>query len=171
MRYYFYDFEFEENGETIVPISLGMVSEDERELYLINEDYMMDYQRGYIKPKEWLVENVLDHITAEDVSKHGIPRKYWGKIVQDFISNNGRYKSRKEIQLWAYYAAYDHVALAQLWGPMIDLPTPIPMFTHELMQLMEDTSTVINFKPDQEHNALSDAKWNKIVWESCQGNG
>ena len=42
------------------------------------------------------------------------------------------------IELWAWYAAYDHVALAQLWGAMPALPREIPRFTHELAQRWED---------------------------------
>ena len=42
------------------------------------------------------------------------------------------------IELWAWMAAYDHVALAQLWGDMRALPRAIPRFTHELRQRWED---------------------------------
>ena len=42
------------------------------------------------------------------------------------------------MELWAWYAAYDHVVLAQLWGPMPALPREIPRFTKDLRQLWDD---------------------------------
>ena len=43
-----------------------------------------------------------------------------------------------EVELWAWIAAYDHVALCQLWGPMTALPRALPRFTRELRQRWED---------------------------------
>ena len=44
----------------------------------------------------------------------------------------------EEIELWAWFAAYDHVALGQLWGAMPALPRAIPRFTRELRQRWDD---------------------------------
>mgnify|MGYP003291323402 CR=1 FL=1 len=44
----------------------------------------------------------------------------------------------EELELWAWYAAYDHVALAQIWGRMPDLPREIPRFTKDLRQRWDD---------------------------------
>jgi hypothetical protein len=67
-------------------------------------------------------------------------------------------------ELWAYYSAYDHVALAQLWGPMANLPKGIPMWTHDLMQPLEQMPEDFDM-PTQEnqHNALDDARWNMAL--------
>lgn len=173
MDRYFYDFEFEEDGDTIIPISLGMVSEDGRELYLINKGYMQSYidLEGYhwkgkyasvLTP--WLCENVCDKISQEDINKYGEEWEDWGPIVLDFISKGGKITSRSYVELWGYYVSYDHVALAQIFGKMIDLPEPIPMYSHELKQIIPSRER-IRFTPADEHNALSDAHWNKAVWE------
>lgn len=171
---YFYDGEFEERGYYIIPISLGIVSEDDRELYLINKEYMEAcfsrepyYWKGRYEssPSKWLMDNVIEHISRDDVAEYGVEYESWGPIVQEFISDNGRYKHRSENELWAYYAAYDHVLLAQLWGPMINLPEPVPMYTHELKQIMHSR---IEYKPEVEHNSLSDARCNRKVWQACQ---
>lgn len=176
MYRYFYDFEFEEHGETIIPISLGMVADDGRELYLVNKKYMQSYHdlEGYYwKDKyasvmtNWLCINVCDKISREDVEKYGVDYEDWGPVILDFISKNGEIDDRRYVELWAYFAAYDHVALAQVFGPMIKLPEPIPMYTHELMQLLNGRRT--STAPVDEHNALSDAKWNKWVWENFAG--
>jgi hypothetical protein len=65
-----------------------------------------------------------------------------------------------EVELWADYGAYDHVALAQLWGAMIALPAGVPMYTNDLQQLRRtvgDLQYRPDVDPDAEHNALADA--------------
>lgn len=166
MNRYFYDWEFEENGETILPISLGMVSNNGRELYLINRDYIDLVESGEHTPIQWIEDNVLKYITDDDYINYGVPYYAIAPIVLDFVSMSGRIKSRDDVELWADYAAYDHVRLAQCFGPMIKLPEPIPMYTNELRQELRRTNWKPTFKPEQEHHALYDAKWNKKVFDS-----
>lgn len=71
-----------------------------------------------------------------------------------------------DVELWAYYSAYDHVAYAQLFGKMVDLPEVCPMFTNDLKQ---ECNRLGNPRlPQQEkgkHNALEDARHNQtIAW-------
>lgn len=165
---YFYDFEFEENGITIIPISIGIVSEDDRQLYLINEDYFY-VPNIFSSPTQWLVDNVLKYIDAEQIEKHGLAYDQWGDKVIDFISDGGRYTSRDEIELYAWYEAYDHVALAQIWGPMINLPEPIPMFTREIEDFRQSLSKkqkVLERDYDKypEHHALYDALYQRDLY-------
>ena len=55
---------------------------------------------------------------------------------------------------------------------MHELPTGIPMFTHDLMQLIEDVrATSFPGKPpppEGKHNALIDARWNMDLYRICQ---
>ncbi len=176
---YFIDTEFEENGTTIIPVSLGIKAEDGRELYLINREYMSTYYnlesyqwRGIqSEPSSWLHNNVLQLISKEDTEKFGVPYEKWGSIIQTFISKNGKYKSRNEIELWGWYSAYDHVLLAQIYGPMINLPEPIPMFTNDLETIRNEQEVLerdLNKFP--EHNALSDAKYQEdLYWHWTDG--
>ncbi|HEY9369298.1 3'-5' exoribonuclease domain-containing protein, partial [Streptomyces sp.] len=66
-------------------------------------------------------------------------------------------------QLWAWYGAYDHVVLAQLFGRMVDLPGGVPMWTNDLQQ---ETARLGNPQmPEQPagvHNALADARHNRV---------
>lgn len=90
------------------------------------------------------------------------------------------------IDLYGYYSAYDHVALCWLFGKMIDLPTGFPMYTIDLKQTMDEYvwkrkkeiddnggkslpfDYALDFiknhekfpKQTNEHNSLSDAKFN-----------
>ena len=66
-------------------------------------------------------------------------------------------------ELWAWYAAYDHVALCQLWGRMIGLPSGVPMWTNDLKQEAHRLGNPV--LPDQaegEHNALEDPRHNLV---------
>lgn len=180
---YTYDTEFLEDGKTITLISIGIVCEDGREYYAVNSD--MDTDR--VKNDKWLLDNVWPHLPLRgrresngyagsfspgSLDTHSTlvkPKWVIANEVRDFIvgdiADRDEAVSADELpELWAYYGAYDHVALCQLWGRMINHPRFMPMWTHDLMQLIE---TVPGFEkpkqPADEHNALADARWNFAV--------
>lgn len=165
MTTYAYDTEFLEDGRTIELISIGIVSETGREYYAVNAD--MPIRR--IRKHSWLMENVVPGLPkpAGDWNNH-MPHRWL------FDYNNPVVKRRERIadevhdfllaegppSLWADYAAYDHVVLAQLWGRMIDLPTGLPMFTHDLQQALERAPEgyEVPKQASGHHNALADAR-------------
>ncbi len=184
MTIFCYDTEFFEDGRTIDLISIGIVCEDGREYYAINSDANWDQ----IRKDDWLMDNVVRHLPTHSTgqvkkrSGFGETGWHWGGLnmrdcrvkpkwvianeVRDFIV--GDIAARDEEiaddelpELWAYYGAYDHVALCQLWGRMINHPRFMPMWTHDLMQLIEHLGPDFQ-KPPQtnEHDALADARWN-----------
>ena len=79
------------------------------------------------------------------------------------------------LKFYGYYSAYDHVVLCWLFGKMIDLPKGFPMYTIDLKQMLDekemarqDCTDMVELrnlptypKQTKEHNALTDAKWNK----------
>lgn len=164
-RNFFYDTEFLEDGYSIELISIGIVADDGREYYAVNAD--MDARRIY--KDRWLRDNVWPHLPVQmngglhtmhlDMSS-SLLRPKWliANEVRDFIVDC--LDEGDDPRLWADYAAYDHVALAQLYGKMIDLPAGIPMFTHELRQLLSRVpgSFVEPKQFGDEHNALADAR-------------
>jgi hypothetical protein len=167
-----YDLEFLEDGRTIELISIGMVSDDGREYYAVNRD--MPVRR--IRKHKWLMENVVPHLPKG----HGDQRIHMPKRWLFHYADH-RVKHRTTIaaevaafiraagpdaELWANYGAYDHVALAQLWGPMIALPDGVPMFTHDIQQERSRQGLAWDDLPKQEsgeHNALADARHNQTV--------
>lgn len=169
MYRFFYDWEFQEQQDpetgltTIYPISLGMVSDDGRELYLVNNSYFAWEHMGLVKTSKWVQDNVLNYITDADRVQYGYNFKRFGMHIKHFVSNAGLIKDRSMVELWGYFSAYDHVALAQCFGSMVQLPKCIPMHTKDLKQLVGGKA--IGFVPEDEHHALSDARWNKAVWE------
>lgn len=175
MTAYFYDLEFHDDGKTIDPISIGIVTDDGREYYAVNAD--ADWPR--IRDHAWLMANVVPHLPPAALrlihgvggsASHPVVKQRWqiAHEVSEFIRAGG--EDRDGHQLFAYYGAYDHVALAQLWGPMISLPPWVPMFSHDLKS-MEEGLRSVDFpasRPAQgdEHHALADARWNMAYWHA-----
>jgi hypothetical protein len=155
---YFYDTEFIEDGKTIDLISIGIVAEDGRTYYAISTEF---YPK---KASQWVIDNVLSKLPPRWVTEQDSPRtreesnawKTRKQIKEDIIAFIGEDKP----EFWAYYADYDHVALCQLFGKMMDLPKGYPMYTNDIKQLCNYKGNPQLPKTDNEHNALDDAKWN-----------
>jgi hypothetical protein len=165
---YAYDTEFLEDGRTIDLISIGIVAEDGREYYAVNSD--ADW--GRIEEHEWLMENVWPHLplrgrkpwpefTAQQSSDGHLDttdirvKPHWviANEVREFLLAGDTLPV-----LWADYGAYDHLALCQLFGRMIDLPPGIPMFTHDLQQMVSVHGYNVPEQESGAHNALEDAR-------------
>jgi len=146
---YFLDTEFIEDGKTIDLLSIGIVAEDGRTYYA--ESSECDLTRA----SDWVKENVLPHLLGE--------KKTRKQIAEDIISF-----ARINPEFWGYYADYDWVALCQLYGRMIDLPKGWPMYCRDLKQLLDERGNPKMPKPLKEHNALSDAQWNWLVYRKLQ---
>lgn len=172
---YFYDTEFIEDGKTIDLISIGVVAEDGREFYAQNFDCDFSLCSG------WVEDNVYPHLLRFDMetykpndrlsSTQPVPIPPWylhgtiGRRLIGWIGSDQLLGDDKP-EFWGYYADYDHVALCQLFGTMMDLPKGFPMYTRDLKQWCDQLG---NPKlPEQgkgEHHALADAKWNKLVYD------
>jgi hypothetical protein len=164
----YYDTEFLETADTLARgidlISIGLVAEDGREYYAITaRDDVIHMAFG----DSWLSQNVTPHLPiTEDESafdwQWDTTHKDWPAVkppaliaaeVRDFIV------ATPDVELWAWYAAYDHVVLCWLWGRMVDLPEGVPMWTNDLRQEVQRLGNPA--MPEQagaEHNALADAR-------------
>jgi hypothetical protein len=153
MRRFFYDCEFIEDGTTIDLVSIGMVDETGREFYAVSTEF--DPSRAI----DWVRANVLDKLPSP-ADRAWRSRERIREDLLAFLTEPGQ-----SIELWAWMAGYDHVALAQLWGDMRALPRPIPRFTHELRQKWEDAgSPAMPPPPPDQHDALADARYNLERW-------
>lgn len=146
MKYWF-DTEFIEDGRTIDLISIGVVSDDRRWGGYYAEVAECDHSLA----SPWVRANVLIHLQGGAAVK---PRHV---IASDLIEVFGH-----NPEIWAYYAAYDWVALCQLFGTMMDLPKGWPMYCRDLKQLAGNTPLLEQGKG--EHHALADAKWTRDAW-------
>lgn len=193
MRYW-YDCEFIENGRTIDLISIGIVSEDDRELYLVNEKIDRPNNPGKlyhrIAGNRWLMQNVVPHLPLnpnthlrvpnrvmtgqfdlDHESLSVVPLAYIRKAVRDFVCPGPDHSGDvpNPVELWAWCGAYDHVALMQLFGTMAEKPDWFPPYTNDFQQLLDAAEVLNEWLPKQiegQHNALADAKHLRWMMES-----
>lgn len=155
---YFYDCEFVEDGITIDLISIGVVCEDGREYYAVSTEFDPD------RAGPWVRRHVLPKL-PEPASPLWRSRERIREDLYTFLVP----RPTVEPQLWAWVSAYDHVALCQLWGSMVDLPTALPRYTNELRQHwdMAGRPPLPPVPPDA-HDALADARHNLAKFEAIE---
>lgn len=175
---YYVDTEFLEDGRTIDLISIGIVCEDGREYYAVNADAPWDR----IAQHGWLMGNVVPSLPRLG----GEARQRWidsrsqqmsNPVYLDHGDRNVKPKtqiadevkrfllSRGTPELVAWYASFDHVCLAWLFGPMSDMPAGIPYWTYDLKQEATRLGLTDDDLPQQTsgiHNALADARHNLV---------
>ena len=144
-----FDTEFIEDGKTIDLISIGLVRDDGATLYLENAE--CDLGRA----SDWVRANVLPKLRGVD---YQFTRRHIASEVALFAGMGPEF--------WAYYADYDWVALCQLYGRMIDLPTGFPMYCRDLKQELDRLGNPKAPKQDEStaHDALADALWTRDTW-------
>lgn len=112
VKRFFYDCEFDETPYGIKLISIGIVDENNNELYLINKDFNWD-----LCTNQWLIKNVKSKIISQPdfykVNMAEIARRVL-KFLNPSLDTN--------LKLYGWYSAYDHVCFCQLFGKMINLP-------------------------------------------------
>lgn len=177
MTKYFYDFEFIDDGRTIESLSIGMVADDGREFYAVFAD--ADWQR--VSQHPWLMANVVPSMLDEGT----LARAPWQAVrlchpdvnhpavqsratvvagLEQFFLDGTKPGDQYPVELYAWYCAYDHVALAQLWGPMVNLPSFMPMWTNDLRSECHRLGNpAVPRQQYDEHNALADARHNRVI--------
>jgi len=164
-RRFFYDTEFMEEPGFLELISIGVVSEDgQRQLHRYNNDANLG------RANKWVKENVL--FRAPPKPRYPVQSTSWLSALQlrgvlmDFLEPT----KEDPVELWGYFADYDHVVMCWLFGRMVDLPEGMPMWTRDLKQLMWHLgATREEFgEPMIEHDALSDALWNLEVFRQLK---
>lgn len=150
---YFMDTEFAETGNEINPtidlISIGIVCEDGRELYIENEDYDPSHGNTFVNTQ--VIPKLLGpKRSLAEISKRIV--KFVGDDTPEF---------------WAYYADYDWVVFCWMYGGMLELPDRFPKLCMDLQQWWIQLGRP-DVKPKQEenvsHHALMDARWNYSFW-------
>ncbi len=151
---YFIDLEFIEDGCTIDPISIGIVCEDGRELYAVNQDAQLH------RASTWVREHVLPLLPA-----YGHPAWMSRLEIRDAIRSFVTDILPEKPEIWGYYSDYDWVAVCQFFGTMMALPAHFPMFCLDLKQFAVMLGNpALPAQKSGEHNALADARWNREVY-------
>ncbi len=157
MRRYFYDTEFIEDGVTIDLVSIGVVDEEGREFYAVSTEFNPD------RAIPWVREHVLDKLPSP-ADRAWRSREQIRDDLLAFLT-----EPDEKIELWAWFAAYDHVALCQLWGPMPALPRELPRMTKDLRQRWDDLERPrLPPSPSGTHDALVDARFNLERWRAME---
>jgi 3' exoribonuclease, RNase T-like len=189
------DSEFVDDGKTIDLISIGLVSEDGREIYMQSVEF------DPTKASQWVKDNVLAHlqmcpfanmtpgIEGSDKTYHkthggqctfsdpdrGIIGAhtdcYWRtreQIRNEIIAfcDSEQY-GKPEFIGWC--CAFDFVVLSQLFGTMMEVPLHFPHHFKDLQNALDERGIPDHDLPAQQgaiHNALSDARYIKLVWEA-----
>lgn len=140
--------------------------------HLSNIHGCLSYNKQAIKSIQKHNGKSNKHI-AEDIYEFCKPTPGRGNSVEGILEWNNP-------EFYGYYSDYDWVLFCSLFGRMMDLPKGFPMYCIDLKQTLEEKNEKISKKinapyrnqdhaeyPKQtnEHNALSDAKWNKQLFE------
>lgn len=175
------------------------VGKGQREYYAICKEFNVKdawyaNQGTKEEPNYWLRENVLKPIhlemsTADGrtgynsikdfkrlLNKYGKTKKQIAEEIKQFCyySYSEAQIEHANIEFYAYYADYDWVVFAQLFGNMSNLPKGFPMYCNDLKQTLDEKYLFSSHTPDcdpnypkqeNEHNALDDAKWNYQLHE------
>jgi len=188
---YFLDTEFIEDGHTIDLISIGIVSEDNREFYYISDEF------DPTKADDWVVSNVLSKLPKAPYGLHLVSKikwynffhrtNHWVPSTLETIYPYCSYKEQQDAMLWiskkditkrilsfigddsnpvfwGAWSAYDWIVLCQLFGKMIDIPKHFPYHCNDVIQWCYQlglTRDYLPANPEDEHNSLVDAKWVK----------
>lgn len=126
------------------------------------------------------------------ISLYGKTNKEIAEEVKHFVYYTGwevdppvhkqKLDEKGDINFYTYYGDYDWVVFCWLFGKMIDLPKRFPMYSKDLKQELDELGgfrkmyhesldswlklVKINKdypKQDKEHNALSDARFNRLL--------
>lgn len=168
---YFLDTEFAEHEKGIELISIGIVCENGKEFYAESSNFVPSYANT------WVLENVFPYLKNKPVfvelgetksDTFLYPLEEIKNKVIDFT------KEDPSPEFYAYYADYDWVMFARIFGQMVDLPENYPMWCIDLKQMMWERGLNDQWKdemyppPEKEHNALEDAKWNFKLYKEIR---
>ncbi len=143
------DFEFKEEQDVLIPISIGLVAQTGEEYYAVIEHDPAIYS-------EWLKENVACKLfsgACEDAQTK--PREIVKQEIIDFVAKLGGTP-----KFCGYYSSYDWIAFCWIFGSMSDLPEGWPWYCWDLVQYIEENEIPKSLQPANpyEHNALYDAR-------------
>ena len=130
----------------------------------------------YGKTNKQIAEGIKDFISEKQRLDTGIIDQY-GFTYNALKTFEGRMKCVEVNwglpQFYGYFADYDWVCFAWLFGKMSDLPKGLPMMVLDIQQQIEDykidkNKLLIEIPQTGCHNSLNDALWNKKAYNWIQ---
>jgi len=172
----YFDLEFTGLHQNTTPISIGLISDDNKSFYAEFTDYDVS------QVDEWIQTNVIENLLMNDITE----QSYSKKIINsnsNYIKGNSSFVKQKleewlsqfdKIEMWSDCLSYDWVLFSQIWGHAFNIPKNIYYIPFDICVLFkikgidpdisrEDYVNVIN--KDAKHNSLFDAKVIKLCYE------
>lgn len=145
-------------------ISIGFVSENNKEYYAINKVNNKSLKNA----NQWVKDNVLnilyninpyrgDYEIKPELTQYYKSLDQIKTDILDYIGTN------TQPRFWGEWCAYDHCALCSIFGSMMELPSNFPMRCRDIIQLAEDHLGISSndlpesLETDGNHNALEGA--------------
>ena len=143
----YFDTEFESLTQDSKLISIGIVSEDDKELYLEFNDIDLESQ------SDWVKQNVL----VNTIYYGGVDVESVTSNDNYFVGNTQEVKYRLEeflnqfadVQFFSDVCHYDFVKLIDLFGSAFDLPNNVSPCCHDINQ---DIAKYYNISDDDAFN-------------------
>lgn len=149
---YYFDTEFQEREDTdkIEFISVGITTDDGRDFYAVSNEY------DDTKLSPWVKEHVIKKLgDTKPVSNAEIRDG-----IKDFVGDD------PNPQFYAKCGAYDWFLLARLFGGLLKMPSNFPKYFHDVKAKWDTLGRPqLPPHPGNDHNALADAKWDKLADE------
>jgi len=137
---YFLDTEFIEDGTILDLISLAIVSEDDRELYVLNSGARL------MRADNWVKQHVLQYLPGVSINenkdivcdnKYCNPLHNWMPMHKIMLAVIKFIGDDQTPVFWVDYGAYDWVAFVRCFGRLIDLPKNFPMYFRDFQMLLD----------------------------------
>lgn len=171
----FFDTEFTGLHQQTTLISIGLVSENEREFYA----EFTDYDESQID--DWLKENIISNLIFNSKQNQAYTdgahtgrsgdKEYIASELEKWLDS-----FTEPVEMWSDCLAYDWVLFCQLWGGALDVPKWIYYIPFDLSALFEIKGVDPDINREEftgragedeknKHNALWDAKVIKACYE------
>lgn len=157
---FWFDTEFIETGSEIFLISIGIVREDGAEYYAEVKDDQIPWE----KADDWVIKNVRSLLADDDDPC----RKWLDRIAYDIVMFVNERPMGTTPRFHAWYGSYDWTVLCRLYGGLMNLPVGWPMYQTDLRVLVDEYPTPLPKQFGAKHNALEDARWNRMVFSEIQ---
>lgn len=139
----------------IIPISVGIVAEDGREFYRVNEGVIKRYVNMFGEPRPELTPFVEEHVLSVALASLDYG-DYSTEVIVGFSMMAGKIKrfiGDDAPEFWGDYADFDYVVLSTIMGGFDAWPDGWPMFINDCQQ-----AGIVVGPSAIPHHALADAR-------------
>lgn len=156
---YFLDTEFNEEVNPVEMISIGVVAEDGREFYAIDQRYH-DWSSRWETTNSWVQHNVRPIMLLEGMQPVFGNKEIIRDALQAFVGLD------QAPEFWAYFGDYDWFLVCRLFDKFEKMPKNWYPICYDLKQFSKHVGVKTPPKFTPEHNALVDARWTKHAFET-----